>query len=72
MGVFWIFGAFPLFFTAVLIIEYFSNQAQNPENAIWISTIGYGAVAAFVGWVAYYMGRDNGRDEERNRWRYRA
>lgn len=63
MAGFWIFGAFPLFFTAVLIIEYFSNQAQNPENAIWISTIGYGAVAAFVAWVAYYMGRDQGRED---------
>ena len=38
---------------------------QNPDNAFYIDMLGYGAVAAFVAWVAYYMGRDKGREEER-------
>ena len=61
MAGFWIFGTLPLFIVAVTIINYFGNQ--NPGNAFYIDVLGYGAVAAFAAWVAYYMGRDQGRKD---------
>ncbi len=57
----WMFGALPLFIVAVTVIQFLGNQ--NPDNAFYIDMLGYGAVAAFVAWVAYYMGRDKGREE---------